>query len=57
MYTKPLMLLIWIGSLIMGLGGALSITDRRFRVATPAKSRSPKGPQGSTGGPSPQPAE
>ena len=57
MYTKPLMLLIWIGSLIMGLGGALSITDRRFRVATPAKARSPKGPQGSTGGPSPQPAE
>jgi formate dehydrogenase subunit gamma len=52
-----LMLLIWIGSLIMGLGGALSITDRRFRVATPAKARSPKGPQGSTGGPSPQPAE
>ncbi|MFY8039085.1 MAG: heme lyase CcmF/NrfE family subunit [Bosea sp. (in: a-proteobacteria)] len=57
MYTKPLMLLIWIGSLIMGIGGALSITDRRFRVATPAKARSPKGPQGSAGGPTPQPAE
>jgi cytochrome c-type biogenesis protein CcmF len=57
MYTKPLMLLIWIGSLIMGVGGALSITDRRFRVATPAKARSPKGPQGSAGGPTPQPAE
>nr|MCU0884951.1 heme lyase CcmF/NrfE family subunit [Beijerinckiaceae bacterium] len=57
LYTKPLMLLIWIGSLIMGLGGALSITDRRFRVATPAKARAPKGTHGSPGGPSPQPAE
>ncbi len=53
MYTKPLILLIWIGSIIMALGGALSITDRRFRVAAPAKPRARAG----AGGPHPQPAE
>jgi len=59
MYTKPFMLLIWIGSVIMALGGALSITDRRFRVAAPAKSRSPRGGagRGVDGGARPQPAE
>ncbi len=51
MYTKPLMLLIWLGSVIMALGGALSITDRRFRVAAPARARQP------APGPTPQPAE
>ncbi len=53
MYTKPLILLIWIGSVIMALGGALSITDRRFRVAAPAKPRARAG----AGDPHPQPAE
>jgi cytochrome c-type biogenesis protein CcmF len=51
LYTKPLVLLIWIGSLIMALGAGLSITDRRFRVAAPGKARAP------VGGPLPQPAE
>jgi cytochrome c-type biogenesis protein CcmF len=51
LYTKPLVLLIWIGSLIMALGAMLSLTDRRFRVAAPAKSRP------SRGAPQPQPAE
>ena len=53
MYTKPLILLIWIGCIIMALGGALSITDRRFRVAVPAKPRARAG----AGDPQPQPAE
>ncbi|MCX7324583.1 MAG: heme lyase CcmF/NrfE family subunit [Hyphomicrobiales bacterium] len=53
MYTKPLILLIWIGSIVMAFGGALSITDRRFRVAAPAKPRAKAG----AGGPHPQPAE
>jgi cytochrome c-type biogenesis protein CcmF len=69
MYVKPFMLLIWIGSLIMALGAALSMTDRRFRVGAPAKSRSPKAGDGKAGegkagggttgggGAHPQPAE
>jgi cytochrome c-type biogenesis protein CcmF len=40
LYYKPLVLLIWTGPLIMALGGALSLTDRRFRVGAPARARS-----------------
>jgi cytochrome c-type biogenesis protein CcmF len=40
LYYKPLVLLIWIGPLIMALGGALSLTDRRFRIGAPARARS-----------------
>jgi cytochrome c-type biogenesis protein CcmF len=40
LYYKPLVLLIWIGPLIMALGGALSLTDRRFRVGAPVRARS-----------------
>jgi cytochrome c-type biogenesis protein CcmF len=50
LYTKPFVLLIWLGSVVMALGAAISLTDRRFRVAAPAKARAPRGPQ-------PQPAE
>jgi cytochrome c-type biogenesis protein CcmF len=39
LYYKPLILLIWIGPLIMTLGGVLSLTDRRFRVGAPARAR------------------
>ncbi len=35
LYHKPLVLLIWIGTLIMVLGGALSLSDRRLRVGAP----------------------
>ena len=31
LYWKPLITLIWIGALIMGFGGALSLSDRRLR--------------------------
>ncbi len=31
-YVKPYANWIWIGSLVMALGGALSLTDRRYRV-------------------------
>jgi cytochrome c-type biogenesis protein CcmF len=34
-YYKPQVLLIWIGPLIMVLGGFLSLTDRRLRVGAP----------------------
>jgi cytochrome c-type biogenesis protein CcmF len=34
-YHKPLVLLIWLGPVIMVLGGALSLSDRRLRVGAP----------------------
>lgn len=36
-YIKPLANWIWAGSILMALGGALSLSDRRFRVAAGAK--------------------
>ncbi len=39
-FYKPLVLLIWGGAVVMALGGALSLTDRRFRVGAPARARS-----------------
>ncbi|WP_026380598.1 heme lyase CcmF/NrfE family subunit [Afifella pfennigii] len=46
-YYKPLVTLIWIGSLFMAAGGLVSLTDRRFRVgaAKPAKVRLAKKPR------------
>ncbi|KQP61707.1 heme lyase CcmF/NrfE family subunit [Methylobacterium sp. Leaf108] len=39
LYYKPLVLLIWLGAVVMALGGAVSITDRRMRVGAPAKAK------------------
>ena len=41
LYHKPLVLLIWLGALVMVVGGALSLSDRRLRVGAPkpAKAR------------------
>ncbi|WP_279356437.1 heme lyase CcmF/NrfE family subunit [Methylobacterium indicum] len=36
LYYKPLVLLIWLGAVVMALGGGLALTDRRFRVGAPA---------------------
>ncbi|MWD30155.1 heme lyase CcmF/NrfE family subunit [Aquicoccus sp. SCR17] len=36
-YIKPLTNWIWAGALIMALGGGLSLTDRRYRVAAGAR--------------------
>jgi cytochrome c-type biogenesis protein CcmF len=44
MYWKPLVLLIWLGTLVMALGGALSLSDRRVRVGAPSRARSAAGP-------------
>jgi len=41
----PLAPEIWLGGLIMALGGGISLSDRRFRVGAPAKRRLRK-PQG-----------
>ena len=38
-YFNPLVSLIWIGSLIMFFGGAVSLTDRRYRVGAPKPAR------------------
>ena len=33
--TKPLVLLIWFGPVLMAFGGLLSLSDRRLRVGAP----------------------
>jgi cytochrome c-type biogenesis protein CcmF len=38
-YFKPLVTLIWLGALIMALGGLLSLSDRRLRVGAPRPAR------------------
>ena len=38
-YFHPLVRLIWIGALIMALGGALSMTDRRLRIGAAGAAR------------------
>ncbi|MEI8151498.1 MAG: heme lyase CcmF/NrfE family subunit [Hyphomicrobiales bacterium] len=40
LYHKPLVLLIWIGTLIMFIGGGLSLSDRRLRIGAPKPARS-----------------
>jgi cytochrome c-type biogenesis protein CcmF len=35
LYYKPLVLLIWLGAVVMMLGGAMSLSDRRLRVGAP----------------------
>ncbi len=39
-YHKPLVLLIWLGTIVMVLGGLLSLSDRRLRVGAPKPARS-----------------
>ena len=34
-YFNPLVSLIWLGALIMFIGGAVSLTDRRYRIGAP----------------------
>jgi cytochrome c-type biogenesis protein CcmF len=34
---KPMVTLIWLGALVMSLGGALSISDRRLRIGAPRR--------------------
>ena len=43
-YYKPMVMLIWLGAVVMMLGGGLSLSDRRLRVGAPkpaAKSSKP----------------
>ena len=48
LYHKPLVLLIWLGTIVMVIGGLLSLTDRRLRVGAPKPAK---------GRPTIQPAE
>jgi len=38
-YDNPLVTLIWFGAVVMMIGGALSLSDRRLRVGAPRRSR------------------
>jgi cytochrome c-type biogenesis protein CcmF len=38
-YHKPFVLLIWFGAVVMVIGGALSLSDRRLRVGAPKPAR------------------
>jgi len=40
LYYKPLVLLIWLGAVVMVIGGAFSLSDRRLRVGAPKPARS-----------------
>ena len=40
-YYKPFVLLIWLGTIVMFAGGALSLSDRRLRVGAPKPARKP----------------
>jgi len=42
-YVKPLANWIWGGAILMALGGFLSLSDRRYRVAAGAKKTIPEG--------------
>ncbi len=42
-YIKPLTNWIWMGTLLMALGGIFSLSDRRYRVAAGARKTSAKG--------------
>jgi cytochrome c-type biogenesis protein CcmF len=39
LYYKPLVLLIWLGTVVMVIGGGLSLSDRRLRVGAPKPAR------------------
>jgi cytochrome c-type biogenesis protein CcmF len=38
-YYKPLVLLIWLGAVVMAIGGGLSLSDRRLRIGAPKPAR------------------
>ncbi|TVQ55688.1 MAG: heme lyase CcmF/NrfE family subunit [Rhodobacteraceae bacterium] len=42
-YVKPFANWIWGGAIIMGLGGVLSLTDRRYRVGAPVMAKAKGG--------------
>jgi cytochrome c-type biogenesis protein CcmF len=57
MYHKPYVLLIWLGALVMALGGIMALTDRRYRLAAPRKASPVKAMIGKRTDDALQPAE
>jgi cytochrome c-type biogenesis protein CcmF len=47
LYYKPLVLLIWIGCVVMAIGGVFSLSDRRLRVGAPKPARTRNADTGS----------
>ncbi|PWB95707.1 heme lyase CcmF/NrfE family subunit [Methylosinus sporium] len=45
LYYKPLVLLIWLGAVVMALGGGLSLADRRLRIGVASRARTAAQPQ------------
>jgi cytochrome c-type biogenesis protein CcmF len=41
LYFKPQVLMIWLGAVLMFVGGALSLSDRRLRIGAPKPARAP----------------
>ncbi|PWT84917.1 MAG: heme lyase NrfEFG subunit NrfE [Proteobacteria bacterium] len=41
LYFNPLVRLIWLGAVVMALGGLISLSDRRLRIGVPRRARSP----------------
>ncbi len=39
LYWKPLVTLIWLGGVVMAIGGLVSISDRRLRIGAPQPAR------------------
>jgi len=39
MYWKPYVAMIWLGALIMALGGGISLADRRLRIGVARRAR------------------
>jgi cytochrome c-type biogenesis protein CcmF len=42
-WWKPYILCIWLGALLMAIGGAISLSDRRLRIGAPARRAKPAG--------------
>ena len=38
-YVKPLVSWIWLGALVMAIGGLVSLSDRRYRIGAAARRR------------------
>jgi cytochrome c-type biogenesis protein CcmF len=48
-YYKPFVDWIWGGCLLMAIGGALALSDRRYRLARSADAGAPEASQDTTG--------
>ncbi len=44
LYFNPLVRFIWLGAILMALGGVLSLSDRRLRVGAPRRARGKRAP-------------